>query len=75
MSLSHFNRRFRAQLGIGPAEWYLRRRIAAARAQLAESDATAGEIAARFGFGSARYLAACFQRVLGRKPASFRRQA
>jgi AraC-like DNA-binding protein len=75
LSLSHFKRRFRAQMGIAPAEWYLRRRIAAARALLATSDEPEAAIAERLGFGSSRYLATCFQRVLGRKPASFRRKA
>ena len=49
-------------------------RLAQARRQLAASDATLDEIAARLGFSSAFHLSAAFKQAYGEPPALWRRR-
>jgi AraC family L-rhamnose operon regulatory protein RhaS len=72
-SISHFKRQFRVELGVPPGEFYLRRRLAAARQRIEHDGASLASVAACFGFSSSQYLATCFRRVTGRTPSSFRR--
>ena len=73
-SVSHFKQCFRAETGQSPGEFYLKRRLAAARAAIADSNEPLVMIAQRFGFNSSQYMANCFKRITGRTPSSYRTQ-
>jgi AraC-like DNA-binding protein len=73
-STSHFKRQFRREMGMPPAEFYLRRRLAAARERIEQRGVSLAQVAMEFGFSSSQYLATCFRRVTGRPPSSFRKR-
>lgn len=73
VSASHLHRRFRAETGMTPNDFYIRRRIHLARRLIAETDQPLVEIALRCGFGTSQYLSTCFRRVTGHPPSHFRR--
>ncbi|WP_328536516.1 helix-turn-helix domain-containing protein [Streptomyces sp. NBC_00344] len=66
-------RRFAEQLGTGPGQWLLARRIAAAQALLEETDVPVETVAARVGLSSATNLRRRFHQALGTTPAAYRR--
>ncbi|WP_328309255.1 helix-turn-helix domain-containing protein [Streptomyces sp. NBC_00442] len=66
-------RRFAEQLGTGPGQWLLARRIAAAQALLEETDLPVEAVAARTGLSSATNLRRRFHRALRTTPAAYRR--
>lgn len=71
-STSHFKRQFRIEMGVAPAEYYLRLRLAAARQRIEQDGVTLSRVAAELGFSSSQYLSTCFRRVTGRTPSSFK---
>ncbi len=73
-STSHFKRQFRREMGVAPAEFYLRLRLAAARKRIELDGNALSQVAAALGFSSSQYLSTCFRRVTGRTPSSFRRR-
>ncbi|GHJ52992.1 AraC family transcriptional regulator [Nonomuraea sp. TT08I-71] len=66
-------RRFTEQLGVGPGQWLLQRRITAARALLEETDLTVEAIATRVGLSSAANLRRRFRTLVNTTPAGYRR--
>ncbi len=73
LSTSHFHRLFKTQTGLAPGDYYLRRRVAAAREMISLTGLPLVEIALRCGFGSSQYFATCFRRVTGQRPSEYRR--
>ncbi|WP_194832627.1 GlxA family transcriptional regulator [Nocardia sp. XZ_19_369] len=66
-------RRFTDQLGIGPGQWLLAQRIAAARELLETSDLPVEAVARHVGLSSATNLRRRFLRALGTTPGAYRR--
>ncbi|WP_344103003.1 helix-turn-helix domain-containing protein [Nocardiopsis rhodophaea] len=66
-------RRFADQLGVGPGQWLLAQRIAAARELLESSDLPLDAVARRVGLSSATNLRRRFLRALGTTPGAYRR--
>lgn len=66
-------RRFTDQLGVGPGQWLLAQRIAAARELLESSNLTLDAVAQRAGLSSATNLRRRFLRALGTTPGAYRR--
>jgi AraC family transcriptional regulator, transcriptional activator FtrA len=66
-------RRFADQLGVGPGQWLLAQRIAAAQELLESSDLPLDAVAQRVGLSSATNLRRRFLRALGTTPGAYRR--
>ncbi|MBN2445960.1 MAG: helix-turn-helix domain-containing protein [Phycisphaerae bacterium] len=75
LSISHFQRLFKAQTGLAPGDYYIRRRIGVARRLLTSTKLPLVEIALRCGFGSSQYFATSFRRVIGQRPSAYRNAA
>jgi AraC-like DNA-binding protein len=73
-SPTYFNRKFRAEVGTPPANYYLRRRIAEACRRLHADGRAITEIGLELGFGSSQYFATAFKRTMGITPQAFRRK-
>lgn len=72
LSSRHLQRRFTAELGVGPAAYVEGVRIEAAKRALAESGHPVETIARRYGFGTAETLRRAFHRHLGVAPSDYR---
>jgi transcriptional regulator GlxA family with amidase domain len=72
MSIRHFTRRFRDEVGMTPMNWLNRQRIERARELLEESDLPVDQVAAQTGLGSAANLRQHFQATLGTSPSAYR---
>jgi AraC-like DNA-binding protein len=72
VSLSHFKRIFKAELGLSPREYILQQKIEAAKRLLGESDAPVTSIALDLGFVSSQYFATVFRRITGDTPTAYR---
>jgi len=68
LSVSRFKARFKQEIGIPPAEYVQRCKIAAARSLLANRDLTITDIAYRLSFSSSQYFATVFKRYTGQSP-------
>lgn len=66
-------RRFTEQLGVGPGQWVLQRRVAAAQALLEETDLAVETIARRVGLSTAANLRRRFRTAAHTTPAAYRR--
>lgn len=75
LSQSRFKARFKAEVGVPPADYALRQRIERAKAMLAEGDLPVTQIAARLGFSSTQYFATVFRRYTGKTPSDYRHGA
>jgi len=73
MSVRTFSRRFRAEVGEGPAQWLIQRRVERARRLLETSDLTVDHVASASGFSSGTLLRKHFHATLGVAPGSYRR--
>ncbi|XKE46592.1 AraC family transcriptional regulator [Halomonas organivorans] len=73
LSEAHFTERFRAQTGVSPWQYVLRRRLDAARRLLRESHLPLSEIAALTGFTNQSALSRSFRRAFGHPPSQLRR--
>jgi len=71
-SVSHLQHRFRAEVGLPPAEWLLRRRIVEACRRLEAGDTPVTRIGLELGFSSSQYFATAFARTTGLSPSAFR---
>ncbi|MDA3962030.1 MAG: AraC family transcriptional regulator [Planctomycetota bacterium] len=70
-----FIRRFKAEVGLTPQRYHLRRRIDRACGALLHSDDPIDEIAAAVGFADRNHFTRVFTRIRGIAPARFRREA
>jgi AraC-like DNA-binding protein len=75
LSTSHFSRAFRHTTGRPPHRWLQERRVAAAKALLAEGELTLAQIAAKCGFSDPSHFSRVFLKVAGEPPATWRRGA
>jgi AraC-like DNA-binding protein len=73
-SVSHLKSRFRSEMGLAPADYYLRLRINRAGAALRNSNDEITNIALQFGFSSSQYFATAFKHIVGQTPRDYRRQ-
>jgi AraC family transcriptional regulator len=73
LSLAHFCTAFKQSAGVPPHRYLLNRRIARAKALMAEPTSSLTEIARESGFGSSSQFATAFRRIEGQTPSEFRR--
>lgn len=74
MSESRFKARFKAELGVPPADYVMRQRIDRSMQLLRDSDTQVTQIAMALGFNSTQYFATVFKRYIGISPSEYRRQ-
>lgn len=67
LSISRFKAKFREQMGIGPAEYVLREKVAYAKELLAKGRSVT-DTAYQLGFSSSQYFATAFKRILNITP-------
>lgn len=72
LSTSRFKAKFREQMGIAPAEYVLREKVAQARNRLSEGHSVT-DVAYQFGFSSSQYFATAFKRILNITPRQVQR--
>ena len=68
----NFRKRFKAELGISPHRYRIRRRLDAACALLIRPELSIGEIAERLGYASQYEFSAQFKRYMGCPPSGYR---
>lgn len=73
MSVRHFSRVFRDEVGATPAEYVEQVRVATARRHLEHGDGSIEHIAASCGFGTPETLQRSFGRTVGVTPSAYRR--
>lgn len=74
MSVRHFARSFRDEIGVTPARYVEQVRLEAARRLLEEGDEGVEAIARRCGFGTAESMRRAFLKTLHTAPAEYRRR-
>jgi AraC family transcriptional regulator len=72
LSVSHFTREFRKEMGKSPKQYLLRVRLAQAKRLLMQGDANITEVALRTGFANAGHFSLAFRRAFGVTPSAFR---
>jgi AraC-like DNA-binding protein len=75
MSESRFKARFKAEVGVPPADYAMRQRIDRSVQLLRCSDQPITEIALGLGFSSTQYFATVFRRYTGVAPTEYRKAA
>ncbi len=73
VSLQHFCRCFKAQMGMRPVEYIALRRIAQSKYLLLNTDNSIDEIAKQVGYSGATYFGMVFRKYEGISPSSFRK--
>jgi AraC-like DNA-binding protein/mannose-6-phosphate isomerase-like protein (cupin superfamily) len=71
LSESRFKARFKAEVGVPPADYVLRQRIDRARQLLWQGDLSVTAIAMQLGFSSTQYFATVFKRYTGHTPSGY----
>jgi len=74
LSLSQFNRLFRAETGAGVVDYVNRVRVEKAMQLLSEPSCWVYEVADRVGFDDARYFARVFRSITGMSPTEYKEQ-
>ncbi len=74
MSPHHFARTFKAETGISPHQYVIRRRVERAKTLLSGTDLGVAEVAEAVGFANQSHLAHHVGRLLGVSPAALRRE-
>lgn len=72
LSQSRLKARFKAEVGIPPADYVMRQRVERAKDLLATTETSIAELAASLGFSTPQYFATVFRRYTGETPSSFR---
>jgi AraC-like DNA-binding protein len=72
LSISRFKAKFKAVVGIPPAEYILRRKIDLAKRLLLERDRSITSIAYSLDFSSSQYFATVFKRFVNQQPSEYR---
>lgn len=72
ISLQHFCRLFKAQMGMRPIEYLTRRRISEAKSLLETTDKPIEEIAKLSGYDDANYFGIVFKKLEGVSPSAYR---
>lgn len=75
LSAPHFQRLFKAEMGVSPGRFAMRQRIAQARRLLRETRKSVVEIAMECGFSSSQYFSVCFRRQYAQTPSAYRTRA
>jgi transcriptional regulator GlxA family with amidase domain len=73
-SYDTFRKKFRAELGFSPGQYYMDARIDHAAALLHEGQHTVKAISAKLGFCDEFHFSRCFKRRMGYSPTEFRRR-
>jgi AraC-like DNA-binding protein len=74
LSVSHFSRKFREEMGMSISDFVLSQKIEHAQQLLSHRKLTVTEVAMRLGFSSSQYFATVFKRHTGRSPSEARRE-
>lgn len=74
-SYDTFRKKFRAELGYSPGQYYMDARIDRAAALLHEGNHTVKTISVQLGFCDEFHFSRCFKRRMGHSPTEFRRRA
>ncbi len=72
LSRSRFKARFKAEVGIAPIDYVMRKKIERAHALLLGGDHTVTDVAFGLGFSTTQYFATVFKRYTGQTPSGFR---
>jgi AraC-like DNA-binding protein len=75
LSYEHFLRMFKAEWGVSPHAWRIRKRVSMARELLTRSQEDVTVIAAQLGYSSSQHFATEFRRITGMTPSAFRDDA
>jgi len=67
-SVSRFKARFKAEVGVPPAEYVLRARVAEAQRRLSAGKESVTRVAFDLGFSSSQYFATVYKRFFGHSP-------
>ncbi|MEX0654368.1 MAG: AraC family transcriptional regulator [Phycisphaeraceae bacterium] len=73
LSVTRFHERFRAEVGLTPADWRNRRRVDRAK-QLLRSGRSVTEVAMLLAFSTSQYFATVFKRHTGLTPGQYRQR-
>lgn len=73
LSAGYFQELFRREVGLTPANYHLRRRIAVAKRELIYADTSITALSAELGFSSSQYFATSFKKLVGISPSDYRR--
>ena len=72
LSESRFKARFKAEVGVPPADYHMRQRIERAREMLGRGNDSVTQVALQLGFSSSQYFATVFKRYTGQTPSRSR---
>lgn len=75
LSVPRFKSRFKAEVGVPPAEFVLRRKIEAAQRMLLDPGVSVTRVAMELGFSSSQYFATVVRRFTGKSPSALRGRA
>lgn len=73
LSESWFSLVFKNTTGMSPNQWQLNKRVEQARGLLLDTDLSVADIADRLGFSDQAHLTRAFRQLVGKTPASWRR--
>lgn len=73
LSESWFSRVFKNTTGMSPHQWQLNKRMEQARGLLLDTDLSVADVADRLGFSDQAHLTRAFRQLVGKTPASWRR--
>ncbi len=74
LSVSHFSRKFREEMGMSVSDFVLGQKIEHAQQLLSHRKLTVTEVAMRLGFSSSQYFATVYRRHMGCSPSEARRK-
>ncbi len=75
LSMHHFARSFKSEIGKTPYQYILDRRLALARRMLTTTSQSIADIAYEVGFSSQSHMTDLFRKILGTTPAKYRQNA